>query len=96
MLSTDKQTNRQTDKLTNATKNITSFAKDVITLPSLMSHSFAAFCCLVIRNPLKKSLQLIASFSGDSPKAVLGFDASYKARNGIVLNRATNCVTLGS
>ena len=35
MLSTDKQTNkqtdRQTDKLTNATKNITSFAKEVIT-----------------------------------------------------------------
>ena len=36
MLSTDKQTNkqtdRQTDKLTNATKNITSFAKEVITI----------------------------------------------------------------
>ena len=31
MLSTDKQTNRQTDKLTNATKNITSFAKEVTT-----------------------------------------------------------------
>ena len=31
MLSTDKQTNKQTDKLTNATKNITSFAKEVIT-----------------------------------------------------------------
>ena len=36
MLSTDKQTNRdrQTDKLTNATKNITSFAKEVITVES--------------------------------------------------------------
>ena len=31
MLSTDKRTDRQTDKLTNATKNITSFAKEVIT-----------------------------------------------------------------
>ena len=28
---TNKQTNKQTDKLTNATKNITSFAKEVIT-----------------------------------------------------------------
>ena len=29
---TDRQTDRQTDKLTNATKNITSFAKEVITV----------------------------------------------------------------
>ena len=30
MLSTDKQTEKQTYKLTNATKNITSFAKEAI------------------------------------------------------------------
>ena len=37
---TNKQTNKQTDKLTNATKNITSFAKEVITSPKVLDLHF--------------------------------------------------------
>ena len=38
MLSTDKQTDKQTDKLTNATKNITFFAKEVITYSEVVLY----------------------------------------------------------
>ena len=38
---TNKQTDRQTDKLTNATKNITSFAKEVISLLVMMVYQLS-------------------------------------------------------
>ena len=37
---TNRQTDRQTDKLTNATKNITSFAKEVISFVNNHMHPF--------------------------------------------------------
>ena len=44
MLSTDKQTNKQTDKLTNATKNITSFAKEVISNITAIAQNSQVQC----------------------------------------------------
>ena len=49
MLSTDKQANRQTDRqLTNATKNITSFAKEVIRAENSVYEQL--LCVLMCKN----------------------------------------------